>query len=227
MVSKTTVPYYGIHWDEMGVGWLLQYNEGTNALGINEEVPFIVRLPGRNQECNHQIPTDKVKLHEYQIDRFNYFLKDPLVQTMLPVPPDLLEDKAFFMADTKDGVLKHLHILARITSPIHPIVKPIWTMRLNEIQYELSRSNVQPLVLVGVTRQYKRLMDDVVLFSAGGVRRVIFVGPDDMVMPNHMVRMKPSWITSLEVEDLLHLPWHLLGALVSQKVQKNEWENKI
>jgi hypothetical protein len=212
-MSQTPVDHYGLHWAGT-VAWLHQGRGATNFLGLPQKSPFNVTEAGM---CNHLIPGAAPTPDPLQWVEFSKILNDPLVQAMLPIP----NGGAFFIEDPQDELSLYLTNLARLSSPIKPIVRPLWMMRSAEIQKQLTTTNVQPLVFSQATAKDQKLLTEIAKLVNYTPRTVIVTGTADLVVPAPMQRIKTE-IRSFNIHDLMTLPLENLGTLVLRRYARKE-----
>ena len=212
-MNPTQVDHFGLHWNK-SVAWLLQGRGATNFLGVNQKTPFQVVDAGA---CNHSIPTSIISPDATQWEAFTALVADPLVSAMLPLP----NRQGFYMVDPHDDLSIYLSSLSRMSSPIRPVVKPIWTMTSNQIQKALRESNVQPLVLSQATAKDQRAINEIAKLIRYTPRTVILTGTADLVVPTPMQRITTN-IQATDIHDLMTLPLEALGAAVLRRHARRE-----
>lgn len=212
-MSLTPVDHYGLHWDK-SVAWLHQGRGAANFLGVNQKSPYQVVDAGM---CNHLIPAAAPIPDKLQWAEFTKILHDPLVEAMLPLP----NGGAFYIADPYDDLSLYLTSLARLSSPIKPIVKPLWTMTSNQVQKALRETNVQPLILSQTTAKDQKLLNEVAKLTNYTPRTVIVTGAADLVVPAPMQRIGTE-IRSMNIHDLMTLPLENIGATVLRRYARKE-----
>lgn len=167
--------------------------------------------------CNHLIPAAAPIPDKLQWAEFARILNDPLVRAMLPIP----NGSGYYVADPYDDLSLYLTSLARLSSPIKPIVKPLWTMTSNQIQKALRESNVQPLVLSQTTAKDQKQLSEVAKLINYTPRTVIVTGAADLVVPSPMQRITTD-IRSMNIHDLMTLPLENLGATILRRYARKE-----
>lgn len=212
-MSLQPVDHYGLHWDK-SIAWLHQGRGAANFLGVNQRSPFQVTDAGM---CNHLIPAAAPIPDKLQWAEFVKVLNDPLVRAMLPIP----NGAGYFVADPYDDLSLYLTSLARLSSPIKPIVKPLWTMTSNQIQKALRETNVQPLVLSQATAKDQKLLSEIAKLINYTPRTVIVTGAPDLVVPAPMQRISTD-IRSMNIHDLMTLPLENLGATILRRYARKE-----
>lgn len=212
-MSLTPVDHYGLHWAG-SIAWLHQGRGATNFLGLNQKSPFQVTEAGM---CNHLIPGAAPIPDKLQWVEFSKILADPLVSAMLPIP----NSGAFFIEDPQDSLSLYLTSLARLSSPIKPIVRPLWMMRSAEIQKQLLTTNVQPLVFSQATAKDQKMLSEIAKLVHYTPRTVIVTGSADLVVPAPMQRIKTE-IRSCDIHDLITLPLENLGATILRRYARKE-----
>lgn len=212
-MTQVPVDHYGLHWDR-STAWLHQGRGAANFLGLNQRSPFKVADGGM---CNHLIPTAAPIPDKLQWAEFSKILNDPLVQMMLPIP----NGGGYFIEDPYDDLSLYLTSLARLSSPIQGIVKPMWTTKINQLQKLLMNTNVQPLVLSQATAKDQKMLSDVARLVNYSPRTVIVTGSADLVVPGPMQRIKTD-IRSVNIHDLMTLPLENLGATILRRFARKE-----
>lgn len=212
-MKPTPVDHYGLHWDK-SVAWLHQERGTTNFLGMTQKSPFQVVDTGL---CNHVIPVSSPLPDRLQWAEFARILDDPLTTAMLPIP----NGGAYFIADPKDELSLFLTSLARLSSPIRSIVKPIWTMTSNQIQKALRESNIQPLVLSQATAKDQKLLSELAKLAHYTPRTVIVTGGADLVIPAPMQRIVTQ-LRSTNIHDLMTMPLETIGATILRRHARRE-----
>lgn len=220
-MNQVVVPYYGIHRTSTGVAYLQQGRSGTNALGLREKSPFVVRLPTGRVHCNHQIPLSAPVPHDHHWEIFLKLVDDPLVEAMLPLPKEPGEGVYFLPAEDDRHTLA-LVMLSTMSSPIYPCVVPAWMMRREKLVAELYSTNVQPLVVTHLTAKHSDLVNELTMVAATAPRKLLLVGKPDVIVPKSVKRLETD-LFSHEMEDLQGLPWEILGATLIRKYMRGEW----
>lgn len=209
------VEHYGLFWDGP-VAWLLQGRGGSNFVGLREKTPF--RVAGGM--CNHLIPPAAPIPDRIHWEKFLEIVNDPLVRAMLPIPrPE--GSRAFFVEDPYNDLAFHLASLSRLSSPIKGVVRPLWTVKVKDLEKELSSTNVQPLVLTQAEPKGQPVVDAIGDFSMMLPRTTILTGRGDMVVQKPMQRITTQ-IRNFDIEDLLTLPMENIGAAVLRRHARNE-----
>lgn len=181
--------HYGLHWLH-GVAVLLQ------GKGPETAIPSLIveaKLAGRGR-CNHQI--DLWADEELPSE----LADDPLIKAMMPLPRDGLVP---FLDETEVP----LWALARMSSPITSIFRPLWSLTPFALQRELNATNVQPLVLTDIQSQHRILLDQVLAIARYSPRPVLLVG-------SPLVSNRPGMerITTSVPADAELIPWEAIGA---------------
>lgn len=225
MSEGQIVSHYGIHWDaENTVAYLEQGRGSANAIGLKKKSGFVVKLPSGKKHCNHQIPIAAPVPADQHWDYFMTLQEDPLMRAMLPIPK---ADAGCFFITEGPNVQRTLVLLSKLSSPIYPIIVPIWAMTLQAVLSELQTTNLQPFVLHGVEAKNSEMVKQIAEAAAYLPRRVIFVGAADVVLPP-LVKRITTKLTSdaYSLDDLTMLPWEQLGATVVRKFMRREWHPK-
>lgn len=212
-MSLQPVDHYGLHWDK-SIAWLHQGRGAANFLGVNQKSPFSVTDAGM---CNHLIPAAAPIPDRLQWAEFTRILSDPLVQAMLPIP----NGRGYFIADPSDELSLYLTSLARLSSPIKPIVKPLWTITSNQMQKALRETNVQPLVLSQATAKDQKILSEIAKLVNYTPRTVIVTGAAELVVPAPMQRISTG-VQDMDIHDLMTLPLENLGATILRRYARKE-----
>ncbi len=212
-MSFIPVDHYGLHWDK-SIAWLHQGRGAANFLGVSQRSPFQVADGGM---CNHLIPTAAPVPDRLQWAEFSKILNDLLVKAMLPIP----NGAGFFIVDPYDDLSLYLTSLARLSSPIKPIVKPLWTVTSNQVQKALRETNVQPLVLSQASAKDQKLLGEISKLINYTPRTVVVTGSADLVVTPPMQRIDTN-VRSIDIHDLMTLPLENLGATVLRRFARKE-----
>lgn len=216
---KTKVNHYGVHWVDELIAYLEQEKSGSNALGLKEKSPFEVRLPKKHRHCNHLIALAAPVPDPSHWSFFQSMLTDELMQAMLPQPKG--GGGGFYINDADDSLKLHLILLSKLSSPINPIVMPIFMLEVNQIIEELQLTNVQPLVLTGVKPVHTTKLNQVAETLAVMPRTLVLTGFDDVILPTGIKRITTN-IQKRDINDLARLPWETLGAVVVRRYMRRE-----
>lgn len=218
--EKIEVQRYGIHWTPDGIAYLHQGRAATNFLSLKAPSPFVVS-GGRRNPCNHLFPGGATVPDPSHWRQFQALANDPLVVAMLPVPKAEHEAGVFVMEDTNDELNLILLTLSRMSSPIQPIVRPIWHYSPSDVRRELERSNVQPLVLTQANPKYQRLLDELIDQCMYVPRRVIVTGTSDLIVRKPAQRLKTA-LRPGEEASMVSLPLENLGMTVLKRYARRE-----
>jgi hypothetical protein len=229
----TKVSYFGIHWSEAGIAFLEQEKaqktlrqrpepSGSNALGLAVKSSFFVEPPKRQMRCPHLIPLAVTNPDVRHLEAFYELADDPLVQVLLPVPKDDAGSFYLNQSDFPDEKLSlYLTLLCQMSSPVTSLVTPIWALTLPQIMDELNLTNVAPLVLTGVTSAHTELVNKVGQVVAHAPRTLLLVGASDVALPPIFTRVR-SKLAGRPLEQLMLLPWSVLGAVCVRRYMRNE-----
>ncbi|CAJ3210334.1 Uncharacterised protein [Burkholderia pseudomallei] len=217
---KIEVRTYGIHWNAEGVAYLHQGRNASNFLSLKAPSPYAV-VPARRLACNHLFPVSAAVPDPTHWKQFQALARDPLVRVMLPIPKGDGEAGVFVMEDTNDEMTLTLLTLSRMSSPIQPIVRPIWHFSPNDISAELERTNVQPLVLTQANPKYQKVVDAIIDQSVYMPRRVVITGTYDVVARKPAQRLKTGLLAG-EEGLIVSLPLESLGVAVLRRYARRE-----
>jgi hypothetical protein len=218
--EKIAVPLYGIHWTADGIAYLHQGRAATNFLSLKQASPFVVQTP-RRLPCNHLFPVSAVVPDASHWKQFQQLVTDPLVKAMLPLPKDALEAGVFILEDTNDEMNVILLSLSRMSSPIAPIVRPIWHFTATDLRTELTRTNVQPLVLTQANPKHQRLIDEVANQCLTTPRRVVITGTADLIVRKPAQRIRSTLLAG-EESPIISLPLEALGMTALRRYARRE-----
>lgn len=223
---RETVPvtYFGVHWTSDGIAFLEQGGAkgGANALGLREKSPFRVQIQG---PANHLIPLAAPNLNPEHIEVFRKLMACPLMQAMLPLPKGPNDPPAWFVEKADEDIQICMAALCRMSSPIRSPIMPIWRFKnARQIDEELNRTNVQPLVLTDCEVKHTTLIQQVVQLVASAPRRLIFVGHPTVPLPKGVKRLSSKDISSFDMDlsDLVMLPWEVEGAILVRRYMRGE-----
>ncbi|MBI1261296.1 MAG: hypothetical protein GC184_06200 [Rhizobiales bacterium] len=216
---KIVLDHYGLHTDTNGVVWLEQERGGTNALALAEKSPFTVQLRSKLLKCNHFIPLANPLPDLSHWFVYEQMRDDPLVRLLEPVPSK--SSGGHFISDPRCKLTLHLVILSRLTSPIRSIVLNVHQTRPQTIINELSVTNCQPLVIVGLEPKHTELIETLSKVSLTSPRELILVGSDDLIMPSTLKSIETT-ITDFPVEDIAAIQWESIGATICRRFMRNE-----
>lgn len=219
-----TAEHYGLHWDE-SVAWLVQGRKGNNFVGLKQQCPFTVS----GGMCNHLIPAAAPVPDRLHWEQWLRIFSDPLVQAMLPVPHSAGQN-VFFVEDPYNDLSLYLATLSRLSSPITSVIKPCWTVKLKQLEKELTSTNVQPLVLAQASQKCQEAVDTIGQFSVLAPRTVVITGAPEVVISPPIQRIKTS-IRDFDLSDLMMLPMENIGAFMLRRFARLEeldapWETR-
>jgi hypothetical protein len=217
---KIEVGTYGLHWTNDGIAYLHQGRSAQNFLSMKAPSPFLV-IPAKRLMCNHTFPTGAAVPDPIHWKQFQALARDPLVQAMLPVPKQDHEAGVFVMEDTNDELNLTLLTLSRMSSPIAPIVRPIWHYTLGELTIELDRTNVQPLVLTQANPKHQKVLDAIISQARYTARRVIVTGTADLIVSKPAQRLRTGLLAG-EEGHIVSLPLETLGMTVLKRHARRE-----
>jgi hypothetical protein len=217
---KTEIGTYGLHWTADGIAYLHQGRSALNFLSLKAPSPFVV-IPSRRVPCNHLFPTGAAIPDPLHWSQFQALARDPLVQAMLPLPKDDNEAGVYVMEDTNNELNLTLLMLSRMSSPLAPIVRPIWHYTKADLNIELDRTNVQPLVLTQANPKHQRLLDGIIEQARYSARRVIVTGTADLIVSKPAVRLRTALLAGEEAH-IVSMPLESLGMTVLKRHARRE-----
>jgi hypothetical protein len=214
----TEVAHYGIHWAPGKIAFLQQGRNGTNAIGLKTSSPFEVKPRRRATTCNHLIAPNATNPARGHLTAFqNLVLENSLVRFMLPVPKSDTETGVGVISDLD---VFYTTLLLKMSSPVKLPV--IWASLANPVSIlaELESTNVQPLVLSGVTVRTLAMARDLAQAARTLPRKLLIVtDADTPIRPN----LDAKGLLAADRTDLLTLPWETLGAIVVRAFMRQEW----
>jgi hypothetical protein len=218
--EKTEVQMYGIHWTPDGIAYLHQGRVATNFLSLKAASPFVV-TGARRYPCNHLFPTGAAVPDMTHWRIFQKLAEDRLVRAMLPLPKAEHEAGMFVIEDTNDELNLTLLTLSRMSSPIQPIVKPIWHFSAADLRRELYRTNVQPLVLTQANPKFQKVLDELIDVCQYVPRRVIVTGTADLIVRKPAERLRTG-LKAGEESAIVSLPLEALGMTALKRYARRE-----
>lgn len=216
----TIVSHYGVHWSPSGIAWLHQGRGAAPAVAIHEKTPFVVQLPGHRKHCNHQITLSNPVPNDFHWEFVERFIADPLFQAMLPVPKT--DDGLYFIEDNDGGLNRLLVTLARMSSPIYPVVKQAWEIEPTKLLNTMANSNIQPLVVVGFEPKHTSLIAKLALGVTQSPSKLVMTGSRGVVLPTSVKRIATAMM-NYDLDEIIQLPLEALGAVILKKYMRKEW----
>ena len=216
----TDVSYYGVHWSEEGVAYLHQGRGAVNFLSLKAPSPFNVR-PASRTPCNHLFPVSAPVPDPRHWEAFRKMATDPLIQAMLPLPKPAYTPGLYFIEDPGNELLRPLYTLSRLSSPLEPIVKPVWTIGSNSGMQELGRTNVQPLVYTQLTYKNSGMLEEMKDLCYTSRRNIILTGSPTVIVTQPVEKIQ----TKLTIEDfdrLSQMPLENLGMMVLKRHMRRD-----
>ncbi len=125
-------------------------------------------------KCPHRFNLDD---YDESADPTNF---SEAARLFLPIPPAESQKIAFIRGRPS------LTWLLRLGSPVRPTVFPAWNLPLKQIAFELSITNLVPLVLYDFRPTSGRDIRDLMGMADFGVRRLICVGNEDIILPSYL-----------------------------------------
>jgi hypothetical protein len=217
---KIEIGTYGLHWTPDGIAYLHQGRAAHNFLSLKAPSPFLV-IPAKRMMCNHIFPTGAAVPDPVHWKQFQALCRDPLVKAMLPIPKQDHEAGVYVMEDTNDELNLTLLTLSRMSSPIAPIVRPIWHFTQSELKFELDRTNVQPLVLTQANPKHQKVVDEIISQSRYTARRVVITGTIDLIVSKPAQRLRTGLLAG-EEGHIVSLPLEALGMTALKRHARRE-----
>ena len=217
---SVTTTRYGVHWAQ-DTAYLHQARGDTNALGLRQKSPFTVRT-ARNIPCNHMIQLAALTPARSHLDKLQELVsRSELVRFMLPVPKDdQLEPGVLFTSDP-DADLLQVAFLARMSGPVRLPVCWANTVSIQTLVAELNATDVQPLILAGVTPDRLGLARDAMRESRNAPRRLLVMARKDTPLAGGL---DASWLFEQDEVELGLLPFESLGATVLRAYMRREYD---
>lgn len=209
------VECFGLHWID-NIAWLVQSDEVVNFVGLRQKI----RIKNPGGECPHQIPTEAEDPDQKSWKSFLNLASDPLVRAMLPIPHPP-GSRTFFLQDGPRVSSELLLGLARLSSPVSLPVKPMWMLRKAIIRRELEATNLQPLIVTGITSHHRAMMEMLVEYAQYTPRTTILVGASEVVVPPSVERIETKLDQGVCAE-IEQLPMEVIGALIIRRHARME-----
>jgi hypothetical protein len=168
---------FGLHWAPGHVPFLVQPEGVTNLISPDLGNPFTLNLPGRGLKCPHWIDLER---HAPAPD----WLEDPLAQMFLPVPRGEGE-KIKIILDRDDSLSPIINRLARLSSPIEPIIQPVWWRDAFTLRKRYQTTNLTPLVWTGVEASHTGVLDHMDMARVFN-RRMLIVAREPLPIYHHV-----------------------------------------
>ena len=218
-MTNQIVSCFGIHKYE-GINYLHQKDGGSNFVNLKEKSPLTVKNPYGIKTCNHMIPTTLSSLDKNDWNLFEKILNDPLIQVLLPLPRS--EGKKFYYIDDQmDQLSRYLVLFSGLSSLIRNILRPAWTFKVDDLQKQMSLSNIQALILTQTTTKQQKIVDHVAKLTAYEPRTVLLTGDPDVIATKPCIRIKTD-ILNISFEDLAKINMQNIGAEVIRRYCRNE-----
>lgn len=172
--------------------------------------------------CNFRIHLPTKAVSEFAWAYFLEIARDPVIQAMTPVPKT---NRGLYWLEDPGGRYNFvLSMLARLSSPIYPIISPAHAMKLTVARTLLQESNIQPLIYTGVAYDSAQLLHLLAKEEEMAPRTLILTGGSDVPVPPAYKKIKFSKdLITRDVVELNQLPWESFGATVVRKVMRHEW----
>lgn len=201
------VSSFGLHKDDDGVWWLVQANGGVNAVGLKGDCPFKVD----RRKCNHQIDLTLLPPSPGAWREFMEIRSDAKVDLMLPIPR---RAEGVFNIN---AIGPQWGLLARMSSPIHPMILPAWRVNRKELYDELQRSNIQPFVIYDVTAGDTTFIRETCQYAGNMPRTLIYSAKEGFIPTFNSIQL-PAGVKHR------NLPWEQIGAEVVRRFMRGDWE---
>ena len=185
-MSSTRVSFYGLHTTEQGFDFLLQ-GKNQSPFGLYGDqigCPFLVES---KKECNHSIPYVDQNDETVSFEEIDQIKKDPLIQAMLPEPRGLGQN-IYYFEDPTGTLATYASILLKMTGAIKNPIFPTWSARLDRMQEELQRTNIQPLIITGCSAGDLPKMAKFIVTAAVSPRTLILIGDPNLPLTRRIIR---------------------------------------
>lgn len=216
-----TVNHYGLLTDTRGVRWLHQERGGTNALGLAEKSPFIVRPKKRTLFCPHMITLVSQMPDPVQVEAYERVKGDKVVELLEPWPRSMGSGGVHYFTGEADKLYLHFSLFSRLTSPVRSIVHHIVQLNAQAIMDELSITNIQPLVVVGLEAKHTQLIELLSQAALTSPRALILLGAKDVPLPSTVTRVDTE-IHKFDLADLMYINWESIGAAIIRRAMRGE-----
>jgi len=145
-----------------------------------------------------------------------------LARFMLPIPKGDQLDAGVLFSNDHDADLLQVAFLARMSGPVRMPVCWANTVSLQTLVAELSATDVQPLVLAGVTPGHLKLARDAMRESRNAPRKLLVMASKDTPLAGDL---DGSWLFEQDEAELGLLPFESLGATVLRAFMRKEYDN--
>lgn len=216
-----TVTHYGLHTDQRGVTWLQQEGSGTNALGLAEKSPFLVKPKKRTLHCPHSITLTSQMPGQAQVEAYERVRRDVVVNLLEPWPRRLGEPGVHYITGSPDKLILHFSLFSRLSSPVRPIVHHIFGLNAQTILDELSITNIQPFIVVGIEAKHTQLVEHLSQAALTAPRRLVLLGANDVPLPSSVIRAETE-IGQFNLADLMYVNWESIGAALIRRAMRDE-----
>lgn len=213
------VTHYGVHTTDEGVAYLHQGRSASNFIGLKAVSPFQISTK-KSLPCPHLINQAAPIPDAVHWQAFSRILKDPLVQSLLPIPKEM-GTLVPYLPDPQNELNLDLVTLSRMSSPIYPVVMPLRKLTKGQLMNELSLTNVCPLILTGVQPEDNAYLNEIAREAILYPRKLLLTGDPTVVIRYPMERIQTS-IWNMDEAVLMGLPMESLGALMLRRHARSE-----
>lgn len=220
--EKEQIPCFGLHKGKNTAMYLFQdYNPtGYDFRGKNTDSGFVsTNLRG---SCPHAM---NLYLRNRSVPKrhakdFRKIAHDPLVQAMAPVPHGYKKQKIYhFEEDSLVMPSLWLRTLERMSSPLYSHVLNVQNITRAYVLKALTTTNIQPLVIYGITEIQTPLIKLIVAEAEKLERTLILIG-------SRVIRGYPTSKTKLtdliNLNDLVLLPMEHIGVRMLDNLVSNK-----
>jgi hypothetical protein len=171
--------------------------------------------------CNHLVPVAAPIPDRHHWQEFTRIMGDPLVQAMLPIPRRPGKN-TFFLEDPHNDFGLFLVCLSRLSSPILPVVKSAGTIKVKDLEKEMSASNIQPMVVVQSTQKNQKVIDLIEQLAPYSPRTVVITGGREVVVGPSFQKITTRVRELIGLEELISLPLENIGATIIRRYSRRE-----
>lgn len=220
--EKPQVPCFGLHQGKNNIPYLFQdYNPtGYDFRGKNTDSGLVsTELRG---SCPHAM---NLYLRNRSVPKrhakdFRKISSDPLVQAMAPIPHKYKQHKIYHF-DEESLIMPSLWLrtLERMSSPLYSHVLNVQNITRAYVLKALRTTNIQPLVIYGITEIQTPLIKVIVAEAEKLERTVVLIGTQ--VVSGYPVS-KTKLTDMINLNDLVLLPMEHIGVRLLDNLVSNK-----
>ncbi|MFZ4120408.1 MAG: hypothetical protein ACOYKM_02000 [Caulobacterales bacterium] len=177
--------------------FLLQKNGWSNALGLTDLQPPLEPRLRNVGHCPHAIDLTRPPLKELPD-----WADHPFVKAFAPTPREGKVHAVLNRGGEHDTLI---YRLTNLSSPVEPLIFPIWSVNPRVLVEQLNTTNVSPLILCGVEVQHLNWV--IRLLSTPSQRRLILICSARLPAERDVINIDPDGLSVPE-----HAPMALIGA---------------